>query len=113
MLFNSYAFILLFLPATVAGYFALGHLGRRKAALVWLLAASLFFYAYWNPVYLVLLVASLPLARVARPAAMGRDRDATMAIARRRVSRRSRATSSTSPSRRGPPRRSAAARPRT
>lgn len=56
MLFNSYEFILLFLPVTVAGYFLLGRFRQTSIAFGWLVAASLFFYAWWNPVYLPLLI---------------------------------------------------------
>ncbi len=59
MLFNSYVFVLLFLPATVVGYFMLGRLGSRRSAILWLIAASLFFYGWWNPIYLVLLLVSV------------------------------------------------------
>jgi D-alanyl-lipoteichoic acid acyltransferase DltB (MBOAT superfamily) len=59
MLFNSHAFIFLFLPITFAIYFVLN---RRKLILVaktWLVLASLFFYGYWNAVYVPLLLGSL------------------------------------------------------
>ncbi len=55
MLFNSYLFILLFVPIVVAGYFMLGRLGSTKIGLSWLIACSLFFYGYYNPAYLALL----------------------------------------------------------
>jgi len=55
MLFNSYAFILLFLPLTVAGYFASARWISPHAARLFLIAASLFFYGWWNPLYLPLL----------------------------------------------------------
>ncbi len=58
MLFNSYGFILLFLPITLLGFFWIGRLGHRPA-MAWLVAASLFFYGWWNPAYLGLLVASI------------------------------------------------------
>jgi alginate O-acetyltransferase complex protein AlgI len=58
MLFNSYIFILAFLPVALAGFFAAGRYGR-SIALIWLLACSLFFYAYWNPIYLPLLLFSI------------------------------------------------------
>ena len=58
MLFNSYEFLFLYLPVTLAGFFALARLGRTLAAL-WLFAASLFFYGWWNPAYVGLLVASI------------------------------------------------------
>jgi D-alanyl-lipoteichoic acid acyltransferase DltB (MBOAT superfamily) len=58
MLFNSYAFIFLFLPATLLVFFQLGGVNRKLAA-GWLAAASLFFYGWWNPVYVGLLLASV------------------------------------------------------
>lgn len=51
MLFNSIAYFI-FLPVVVAGYLLLP--GRWARA--WLLAGSLFFYAYWNPINLPLLI---------------------------------------------------------
>ena len=45
MTFNSLAFIFLFLPAAVAGYFLLGRGSDRRWPKVWLLAASLLFYS--------------------------------------------------------------------
>lgn len=59
MLFNSPVYLFLFLPAAVAGYYAARRYAGLGAALVVLLIASLFFYGYWNPVYLVLLLASI------------------------------------------------------
>jgi len=58
VLFNSRLFILVFLPVVLGGFLAAGKLGRR-AAMVWLLAASLFFYAWWKPVFLLLLLLSM------------------------------------------------------
>jgi len=56
MLFNSFTYLLAFLPVVVAGFYLLGkHVGRRPA-LGWLVAASLVFYGWWNPPYLVPLV---------------------------------------------------------
>jgi D-alanyl-lipoteichoic acid acyltransferase DltB (MBOAT superfamily) len=59
MLFNSHVFLFAFLPITVAGYFALLHSDRTGAAKLWLAVASLFFYAYWNVLYLPLLLGSI------------------------------------------------------
>lgn len=53
MNFNSLAF-LIYLPIVVGIYWLLPHKGRRY----WLLAASYFFYGYWNPVFLLLLLFS-------------------------------------------------------
>lgn len=60
MLFNSYAFIFAFLPIALLGYFRLGKIGPEYAA-GWLAIASLFFYAYWNPAYVGLLLVSIIL----------------------------------------------------
>ena len=55
MLFNSYEFLLAFLPATLALYFVTARWVGSRAALAILVAASLFFYGWWNPKYLALL----------------------------------------------------------
>lgn len=59
MLFNSYEFIFLFLPLTVTGFALVGALAGVRAALGWLALASVGFYAWWNPIYVLLLFASL------------------------------------------------------
>lgn len=59
MLFNSFGYIFVFLPITLAVYFLLGRFQRHQAAMAWLVAASLFFYGWWNPVYLGLLIGSI------------------------------------------------------
>ena len=59
MLFNSYPFLLLFLPVTLIGYILLGRTVGRGASFGWLVAASLFFYGWWNWFFLSLLLASL------------------------------------------------------
>jgi alginate O-acetyltransferase complex protein AlgI len=58
MLFNSQAFIFLFLPLTLLGFFVLGRISMKLAA-GWLAAASLFFYGWWSPAYVALLLASI------------------------------------------------------
>ncbi|TAK91063.1 MAG: MBOAT family protein [Burkholderiaceae bacterium] len=58
MLFNSYAFILCFLPIAVTGFFLLGKYNHRLAA-SWLAAASLFFYAWWDYHIVYVLVLSV------------------------------------------------------
>ncbi|PIR18947.1 MAG: membrane-bound O-acyltransferase family protein, partial [Elusimicrobia bacterium CG11_big_fil_rev_8_21_14_0_20_64_6] len=58
MLFNSYSFLLLFLPIALLGFFGLARIDRRAAA-SWLTAASLFFYGWWNPSFVALLAASI------------------------------------------------------
>lgn len=59
MLFNSYEFIFAFLPVTLLGYWWLGRSRQFAAAVAWLLGASMFFYGYWNPAYVPLLVISI------------------------------------------------------
>ena len=58
MLFNSFPFLFAFLPAVLVGFQLLGRLGKT-AAVGWLAAASLVFYAYWNPAFLALLLGSI------------------------------------------------------
>ena len=58
MLFNSYVFLRAFLPLAFCGFWAACRIGPRVAA-AWLLAASLLFYGWWNPVFLLLLLASI------------------------------------------------------
>ena len=58
MLFNSYGFIFLFLPAVLLGTFALGRLGHL-ATVIWLALASLAFYAFGNWQFVPLLMASI------------------------------------------------------
>lgn len=61
MLFNSGVFIFCFLPSVLLGYYLL-RAGRLYGFIYpWLVAASLFFYGWWNPVYLILLIASIGL----------------------------------------------------
>jgi D-alanyl-lipoteichoic acid acyltransferase DltB (MBOAT superfamily) len=59
MLFNSYPFLLLFLPIVLIGYAIIGRTLGRGAVFTWLVAASLFFYGWWNWFFLTLLLASL------------------------------------------------------
>ena len=59
MLFNSYIFILLFLPLCIAGYFLLNRLGKERLALAYLLGMSLWFYGANTPVYLLLIGSSV------------------------------------------------------
>lgn len=58
MLFNSYAFLFAFLPVVLVVFFTLGRRNHRWAS-AWLAAASVFFYGWWNPAYVGLLLASI------------------------------------------------------
>lgn len=73
MLFHSTAFILGFLPASLLGLWGTGRLCGGRWALRWLVAASLFFYGWWNPAHLPLLGGSIlvnyAIARKMRTAA--------------------------------------------
>ena len=59
MLFNSYEFILLFLPITFFVYFYLNSKKQILASKIFLVSASLFFYSWWNPIYLPLILGSM------------------------------------------------------
>src|SRR5210317_1460806 len=59
MLFNSFFFILVFLPVALFGFFAIGGRGHHRIAISWLIAASLVFYGWWNPAYLGLILISI------------------------------------------------------
>jgi D-alanyl-lipoteichoic acid acyltransferase DltB (MBOAT superfamily) len=58
MLFNSYGFIFFYLPVVMLGFFQLARIKHSYAA-AWLALASLFFYGYWNPAYIGLLLGSI------------------------------------------------------
>ncbi len=59
MLFNSFAFVFLFLPITLILYFVLNHFKSEKLAKGWLVLASLYFYAFFNPSYLLIIISSI------------------------------------------------------
>jgi len=80
MLFNSFPFIFAFLPIAVLVFFATARMSHGLAA-AWLTAASLFFYAWWNPAAVALLLASVLFnyalgLGIARAAEQGRRRHA-------------------------------------
>src|SRR5438045_1665196 len=56
MLFNSYTFIFAFLPFTFLGYAILTAKAPRPAAIAWLVLCSLFFYGWWQPQNLWILI---------------------------------------------------------
>ena len=59
MLFNSYIFIFVFLPIVLFGFYAIGAKSHHRIAMAWLVGASLFFYAWWNPTYLSIIIISM------------------------------------------------------
>ena len=65
MLFNSYLFILFFLPLIIIFYYFISsnlntkNLSKNNCYIIILLVASLFFYGYWNPKYIFLITGSI------------------------------------------------------
>ncbi|NNE40850.1 MAG: MBOAT family protein [Marinicaulis sp.] len=59
MVFSSYIFLLVFLPAVLLGFYALRSRGAFGASVTFLLIASFVFYAYWSVAHLVLLLGSI------------------------------------------------------
>ncbi|MCC7516972.1 MAG: MBOAT family protein [Pseudomonadales bacterium] len=55
MIFSSYIFVLAFLPLTVCGYWLIQRWRGLEWSMAWLTACSLFYYGWWNPVYLLLI----------------------------------------------------------
>jgi alginate O-acetyltransferase complex protein AlgI len=56
VLFNSYAFILGFMPLTLLLFHGLRWAGLARCSIGLLALMSLFFYGWWNPIYLLLIV---------------------------------------------------------
>jgi alginate O-acetyltransferase complex protein AlgI len=61
MMFHTTVFILGFIPVCLSGFFTLGRFCGAAWALRWLVACNLFFYAWWYPGHLPLLVGSVAL----------------------------------------------------
>jgi len=59
MLFTSGEFLFVYLPLTLALFFFIARCIGNAAAAAWLVFASFVFYAYWLPVYTVLLAVSI------------------------------------------------------
>lgn len=59
MLFNSYIFVLFFLPIALIAYFGLNRMGRYTMAKVTLVCMSLWFYAYFHVSYLFIILGSV------------------------------------------------------
>jgi alginate O-acetyltransferase complex protein AlgI len=58
MLFNSYEFIFGFLPIVLAVFFLLGR-ASRVWALRWIIGVSLFFYGWWRPLNILIIMPSV------------------------------------------------------
>ena len=59
MVFSSIEFIYLFLPPVLLVYLVLRALKWEQGIILWLILASLGFYAWWSPVHLILLIGSV------------------------------------------------------
>ncbi len=59
MLFNSYIFIFLFFPICLIGYYSLLRARQVRAAKVFLIGMSFWFYGYFNLSYLLIMVCSI------------------------------------------------------
>ena len=83
MVFNSYQFIFVFLPAVVAVFFAIGRFSRPWA-LRWVIAASLVFYALWRPLNVLIIAPSVlinfVLARLLQRLCKQESRSAARAV---------------------------------
>ncbi|MFJ5623529.1 MBOAT family O-acyltransferase [Peribacillus loiseleuriae] len=73
MIFNSFEFIFVFLPTVFVIYFILNAFNFTSAK-VWLILSSLFFYCWWNPKYLPLILLSL-LVNFATSSLLGRTKE--------------------------------------
>ena len=54
MLYNSLPFIFIFLPVALLGYLLAALLPTNLVQLSWIVVISCVFYAYWEPIYLIL-----------------------------------------------------------
>ena len=59
MLFSTYEFILLFLPVSLGSYALAMRAGYSRLAMFLLVLFSLFFYGWWKPAYLLLILISI------------------------------------------------------
>jgi len=50
---------LVFLPITIIIFFILGKYEDKRLPVIWLVFASLFYYGWWNPAYLILIIGSM------------------------------------------------------
>lgn len=59
MLFNSFPFLFIFLPVAYLGAFFLFRSGKGTLAVYYVALCSLFFYGYWNPVHIWVIIGSI------------------------------------------------------
>ena len=80
MLFYSNVILFLFLPVTLVGFHLIGKQGYHKAAISWLVGSSLFFYGWWNPAYLGLILGSILFNYAVGFSLMGRPYKLTLCL---------------------------------
>jgi alginate O-acetyltransferase complex protein AlgI len=84
VLFNSFEFIFIYLPVVLAVFFGIGRRSPRLAA-AWLGLASIFFYGWWNPKFVLLLLGSIAVnysaGRILARLADGRRAKTVLALA--------------------------------
>ena len=61
MLFSSTDFIFAFLPVVLGGYILITYFDKRILVFGWLVLCSLFFYTYWDPPFVLLLILSISI----------------------------------------------------
>lgn len=83
MLFNSFEFILFFLPIVVGVYFFLNQRRLTVASRAWLVFASFFFYGWWNVAYLPILAGSV-LFNFAFGSGLSSSRQSSVDVRRRK-----------------------------
>jgi alginate O-acetyltransferase complex protein AlgI len=59
MNFNSYLFLLLFVPFSLLGYYFTANFGHRRLSIIWLILVSLLFYGWQKPLFVLLLLSSI------------------------------------------------------
>lgn len=59
MLFNSYIFIFVFLPLALLLWHGANHFGKYKLAQFFIIVMSLWFYGYFNPSYVLIILTSI------------------------------------------------------
>lgn len=80
MLFNSYEFIFIFLPIVLFGFYAIGGKSHHRTAIAWLVGASLFFYGWWNPAYLSIMLISMLFNYAIGTVLSGKDKSKLLLI---------------------------------
>ena len=61
MLFNSIEFLVIFLPLVISFFYLIIYLKAYSILSFYLIICSLFFYGWWNPKYILLIVTSIGL----------------------------------------------------